>query len=204
MMHIPVSPLDEPIYTVYLRVYEAHMEYDFLCKAGEQTEILPTGTLPSFKSQVGNFNKEYPKVDLHFHTTLVLGDSIMNKHEVNISASDKAQIHSDFMMANSIKDSIMKIHASNTLQKSGELKELLVELSIAVQKMTEHLSEKDRNDVDEDFTKLVEQAMKENPRQKWWAVSVEGLSKAATKLGTIGLPVLDLIEKIVSILVKKA
>lgn len=129
----------------------------------------------------------------------IIGEKQMTTNKTEVLIGDNARITGDFVVANSIKNSFNRIASSSA---SDELKELLKELSVAVGNMTEHLPKEESEEVAEDLDKLVDQATQEKPKRKWWTVSVDGLVKAAEKIGEVGKPVLDLAAKIVPLLTK--
>lgn len=132
----------------------------------------------------------------------VLGDKIMNQgkqENIEISIGNNAQFAGDFIVAKSIQNSFNKIASSNL---SSELKDLLGQLSIEVGKILEHLSKEEAKELTEDLDTLVDKVTSEKPKRKWWSVSIDGLSKAAEKLGKVGMPILEIIGKIIPILEK--
>lgn len=129
-------------------------------------------------------------------------DKVMNqdkKNSIEVKFGNNAHISGDFIVAKSIENSFNKAANSNL---ETELKDLLKELSIEVGKMMEHLSQEDATDVAEDLDTLIEKTTCEKPKRKWWSVSIDGLTKAAEKLGKIGAPVVELLGKIVPHLIK--
>jgi hypothetical protein len=128
------------------------------------------------------------------------GDFIAGDQKMEVLLGDNATIYGDFVVANSIKNSFNKAHSSD--MSNELLKDLLKELSIAVGKMSEKLPQEGAVDVAEDLETLVEQATRDKPKQKWWSVSIEGLTKAAENIGKVGEPVLNIISQIVPLLEK--
>lgn len=132
----------------------------------------------------------------------ILGDKIMNQgkqENIEISIGNNAQFSGDFVVAKSIENSFNKV-ANSDLE--NELKNLLKELSVEVGKMMEHLPQKEGKDVKEDLETLIDKTTCENPKRKYWSVSIDGLTKAAENLGKLGVPVLELVGKIVPFLIK--
>lgn len=83
---------------------------------------------------------------------------------------------------------------------SDETKNLLAQLAKAVEEMNKSLSKEDAQQVTEDLNTFIEGAVSKKHSRKWWHVSVDGLKRAATKLGTMGKPVLELLAEIIPIL----
>jgi hypothetical protein len=131
------------------------------------------------------------------HFEQVKGEKIVETNKIEVTVSDGAKISGNLVVAKSIENSFNRIDTSSA---SDELKTLLRDLSVAVEKMMEHLPKEERDDAAEDRDKLIEQAVQEKPKRKWWSVSVDGLSKAAENLGEIGKPVLDIVAQIVPLL----
>ncbi len=129
------------------------------------------------------------------------GDNVTSKQtntqKVEISVSENASIAGGIIVADSIKNSFNKVVSSDI---PNELKEFLKELSIAVDKMGKELSKDKVDDLADDLEMLINQASQEKPKRKWWAVSIDGLTKAAKNVGKNGQSVLELLGKIVPIL----
>ena len=66
--------------------------------------------------------------------------------------------------------------------------------------MSNNLPDEQVVEVNDDLEKLVNEATKDNPRQKWYSVSIDGLIKAAQNLGKVGDEVIDLAGKVRKIL----
>jgi internalin A len=101
------------------------------------------------------------------------------------------------IITGTVKNSFNKIESSTA---SNELKETLKRLVQAVETMSEALPDEEATEVKDDLDKLVEEATKENPKQRWYSVSIDGLTKAAENLGKVGEPVIELSQKILSLL----
>lgn len=194
-------------YYVFLKLHEAFIK---MCDVSMKTlEVLDrekgvtSADLLNLRSQAGKLVIESLNLfqDKAYIET-VLGDKIMSQgkqENTEITIGDNAQFFGDFVVAKSIENSFNKVIAS---ELSDELKGLLKELSVAVSRIIEHLPKDEAQDVAEDLDTLINQATREKPKRKWWSVSVDGLSKAAEKLGKIGMPVLEIIGKIVPLLEK--
>lgn len=82
----------------------------------------------------------------------------------------------------------------------AELKETLKQLSRAVEAMSKSLPAEKAAEAADDLGKLVEEATKPNPSQKWYSVSIDGLIRAAENLDKLGEPVINLSRKVLSLL----
>lgn len=97
----------------------------------------------------------------------------------------------------SIQNSFNKADSADI---QAELKETLKQLAEAVEAMNKALPADQAAEAAEDLGKLVEEATKSNPNQKWYSVSIEGLTKAAENLDNLGDPVINLSRKVLSLL----
>lgn len=132
----------------------------------------------------------------------IQGDKIMSQNKgdkFEVRIGDNANISGNLVVAKSISNSFNKVESSDL---THELKELLKELSVEVGKITEHLSKDEAENIADDLETLIDKTTCEKPKQKWWSVSIEGLTKAAENLGKVGTPVLELIGKVVPLLIK--
>ena len=66
--------------------------------------------------------------------------------------------------------------------------------------MTKSLPEEQAAEAVEDLAKLVDQATKPSPNKKWHSVNIEGLIKAAENVDKLGEPVINLSQKVLSLL----
>jgi hypothetical protein len=140
----------------------------------------------------------------HFENANIVCEKIENLHvetmnmtKIEVTLGDGTTIQGDFVVANSIKDSFNKVENANV---SNELKSLLKDLAKSVATMSEHLPKEIAGQAARDLETLAAEATSKTPREKWWQLSAEGLTKAAKDIGEIGKPVLELAAKIVAIL----
>lgn len=167
------------------------IEYDYLLmleREGQETHLVKDGTrlvkvnvrqvLSAIETE--NQRKEQGGNVTHIH--------IGGNFDGNLTVGDGNQ---------SIKDSYNKI---STAKIDPELKQTLQQLVEAVETMTKSMSEEQATEVTEDLGKLVDEATKSKPNQKWYSVSIEGLIKAAENLDKLGTPVISLSRKVLSLL----
>jgi len=83
---------------------------------------------------------------------------------------------------------------------SDDIKGLLEQLVQEVEKISVGLPAETARQVKQDLNVLSEEAKSETPRKEWLQLSAEGLKKAATDVGEIGKPVLELVARIVPLL----
>ncbi len=99
--------------------------------------------------------------------------------------------------ADSIQNSFNKINESGI---SDELKAKLKELSEAVEAMTGEMPDDKAKEVTDDLQTLVNETTKEEPRQKWYELSAQGLIEAAKTVGTVGQPVIQTVQEVSKLL----
>ncbi len=92
------------------------------------------------------------------------------------------------------------IQSSFNTPANPELAPLLAQLTQAVEQMLAHLSAEQAAEVREDLERLQEELQKPQPRKKWYNLSIEGLIQAAKTVGAIGVPVIELAEKILRLI----
>ena len=128
-------------------------------------------------------------------------EEIMSKHKN--SNSDVITVGDNFsgiIIKGTVENSFNKIQSSGA---SDELKETLKKLVQAVQTMSKDLPDEQATEIKDDLDKLVEEATKPNPKQKWYSVSIEGLAKAAENLGKVGEPVVKLAGQVLRLLMAR-
>jgi len=118
---------------------------------------------------------------------------------ININIEHGSSV-GNLVVANSINNSFNKIESAEI---SSELKQTLQDLAKAVGEMTSSMSKESAEQVARDLETLTSEAISKTPRRKWWQLSANGLKKAAENVGKIGLPVLNLVTTLITILSKK-
>lgn len=116
--------------------------------------------------------------------------------QIQISVGDNSSI-GNIMLDSTIQRSFNKVEESGI---SAELKDALKQLAQAVDTLSIGLSKELADEVTDDLSKLVDEAVKKSPNKKWYSVSIEGLIKAAENLGKVGEPVIELSRKVLSLL----
>lgn len=125
-------------------------------------------------------------------------EELMAKQKQSISGS--IQVGDNFsgtIITGIVKNSFNKIESANI---SEELKDTLRQLIQAVESMKKSMSDEQVAETSEDLERLLDEAIKEAPRQKWYSVSIEGLIAAAENLDKLGKPVINLSQKVSSLL----
>ncbi len=119
----------------------------------------------------------------------------MTKTEVKLG--DGTVIYGDFVTAHSIRDSFNKASSSEI---PDDLKEMIKNLAKEVAKMSEALPDELAQQATRDLEVLTAEATGMAPRKQWIELSAEGLKQAATNIGEIGKPVLELVARILPLL----
>jgi hypothetical protein len=118
----------------------------------------------------------------------------MSKKEVNVGGDLTAG--RDVVITDRIRDSFNRTDRTNA---SRELIELLRQLGEAVAAMAEKLPPEKAEDAVKDYGTLAAEAVKAEPRRKWYQLSVDGLKEAAAMVGAIGEPVIKIVAAILAI-----
>jgi len=124
------------------------------------------------------------------------GGNVTEIHIGNITIGEGAKL-GDIILASEIQKSFNKAESANI---QVDLKEVLKQLAEAVDTMNKSLPEKEAAEAAEDLSKLVDEATKRTPNKKWYSVSIDGLIKAAENVGKVGEPVINLSQKVLSLL----
>jgi hypothetical protein len=80
------------------------------------------------------------------------------------------------------------------------IKALLQELVQHTSNITQHLPKEEAEYISRDLETFTTEATSNAPRQQWLTLSAEGLRKAATNVAAAGLPVIELLNKIIPLL----
>lgn len=83
---------------------------------------------------------------------------------------------------------------------SDNIQDLLKQLTQEVEKLSEIIPNETAREIKQDLSVLQAESTSKNPRKKWCELSADGLIKAATNLGTIGKPVIELVSQILIVL----
>ncbi len=97
-----------------------------------------------------------------------------------------------------IKQTVEKIEQSNTA--SNELKSEVDKLSKQVETILPHLSGDEQKDASQAFETFATEVVREKPRRAWWSVSAEGLKTAAENINDISKPVIETVDRIISLI----
>jgi hypothetical protein len=182
LIAIPDAPNAQPLEYEYLRMLERAGQEIYWVKDGDHLVEI-------------NIRQLLRSVESEFHRR-GSGGSVTNINIGNITIGDGANV-GDIVLASEIQKSFNKAEAADI---QTELKETLKQLAEAVNVMSNQLPGERAAEAVEDLTRLVEEATKPAPNRKWYSVSIEGLIKAADNVEKVGEPVINLSQKVFSIL----
>ena len=181
---IPEAPNAETVEYEYLLMLEREGQETYLAKDGSRlVKVNIREILSGIESEAqrketgGNVTNIYIGGDVK-GSTIISGDN-------NVVFSQK------------IQESVKKAETSSI---PPELMETLKLLGEAVDVMNKVLPKEQAADTTEDFGKLVDEATRPAPQKKWYSVSIEGLIKAAENVEKVGVPVINLSRKVLSLL----
>lgn len=117
-------------------------------------------------------------------------------------ANENVVIQNFGTMVNSpIQQGNVSASSSASMANQSEIiANLLEQLTHEVGKIIEVLPKETAREVEQDLDTLKSEVNSKKPRKKWYELSAEGLIKAATTIGTIGKPVLEIVTQILSTL----
>lgn len=177
---IPEAPNAEPLEYEYLLMLE---------RAGDETCRVKDGN----RLVTVNVRQVLSAIE---HETERKERGMTNIHIGNITIGENAKV-GDIILASEIQESVRKAESADI---PSELMETLKLLAAAVDVMNKILPKEKAAETTEDFGKLVDEATKQTPQQKWYSVSIEGLIKAAENVEKVGVPVINLSKKVLSLL----
>ncbi len=96
-----------------------------------------------------------------------------------------------------IQDSYNKIKSANL---DPELSQTLNSLTEAITAVVQAFPDEKTGKVMKNFERLIEESTQPEPDRQWYSVSIEGLIKAAENLDKLGEPVINLSQKVLSLL----
>jgi internalin A len=92
------------------------------------------------------------------------------------------------------------IQSSFNTPSNPDLAPLLAQLTQAVEQMLAKLSNDEAERARKSLKRLQEELQEPKPQREWYSVSIEGLIQAAKNVGAIGVPVIELAEKILRLI----
>ena len=172
----------------------------------EQRPILADAPL-SYQRLVAKTHERTVIENLHFNGSKLADridrieriDKLVQEQGMSISVTlgDGTVIHGDFVVTNAIRDSFNRVKESDA---PNEVKQVLETLAAEVGKLASKIEPQLARQVADDLDMFTREATREEPRRRFWELSVEGLKDAANAVKEVGLPVLQTIEKLVPLL----
>ncbi|MDE0805822.1 MAG: hypothetical protein OSA99_21165, partial [Acidimicrobiales bacterium] len=147
--------------------------------------------LARVESETSTAGEKIRSAKLHIERLLIMDNS--KNQEVNVSGT----IHGDVNVtaADIIQGSFNKVPQAPT-----EIQQDLTDLHEQVKEILPQLDEKQRKDVLRSLETLTEEATKEEPDERWYSVSAEGLLEAAKNIGAAADPIITTVGKILTFL----
>jgi len=121
-------------------------------------------------------------------------DKVQQEKVITIQNST---VNAPVTVADQIQGSLNVLRESST---DGELKRLLEELAKAVVTAARAAPPELATSMGRDMETLTKELSSDQPRREWWKLSIESLRKAATNLGEIAVPILNVTAAIMAIL----
>lgn len=124
------------------------------------------------------------------------GDNVVEKKEKVIEIGANAQVSAPVVIADSIENSFNALAKSNI---NDETKALLEQLLKAINEINKQVTPENAESAESmarDVENLVKEATSAKPRRKWYEVSVDGLKQAATNIGEVATPVIEILGKL--------
>jgi hypothetical protein len=124
------------------------------------------------------------------------GDNIVEKKEKVIKIGGNARISAPIVIADSIENSFNALAKSNLNEDTKALLEQLLKAIADINKQVKPEQTESAESMARDAESLVNEATNPKPRRKWYEVSMEGLKHAATNIGEVATPVLEIVGKL--------
>ena len=143
---------------------------------------------PDNAAQSGQSAPSVHHGDNHYYDQRSNGSGNQYQNLANTSVGESA------IQADRIKDSF------NTHHSDPQVAALLAQLLAEIQKISHQTNPQQAEALNDDAQQLLTETQRTNPRQHWYQASLTGLADAAKKLGEVGAPILDLVEKLKNLL----
>lgn len=82
-------------------------------------------------------------------------------------------------------------HRIQDSRETDQVKQLLRELTTRIASVDSSVNPEAVQNLNGDLDRLTEEMSKQNPRRKWYEVSIDGIKEAASAVGEIGQPILE-------------
>lgn len=174
---------------------------DDLVKPGEAATVV--AELQKFRRQVAN------KVKLFIAEQALSADGVLTKgaqtHIFNVVTGGEMKfqnIGSGAQIGTNVQAEAIQ-NSFNVVKEAAipdQLRQNLTELIPLVQELSKQLGPVKGTQVTQDLQTLVNEAVKESPRQKWYELSADGLVEAAKAVASLAGPVTSAVRSVVALL----
>jgi small GTP-binding protein len=149
-------------------------------------------------------------INLNDHSTLVVGnrgsvDSSKGKKNMKtdkvVKIGSNAQVHAPVTISDQIENSYNNHRIADV---DGSIHELLAQMNKSIDFIARHIAPENAElagTLVHDAQTLSEEITSSSPRRDWYEVSIEGLIKAATNIGELAAPLLQILEKLRPLLI---
>jgi hypothetical protein len=124
------------------------------------------------------------------------GDNIVAKKEKVIEIGNNTQISAPIVIADSIEDSFHTLAKSEINDETKDLFERLLKAVNDINKQVPPDNAESAESMAREAADLIKEATSPKPRRRWYEVSIEGLKQAATNIGEVAAPVLEIVGKL--------
>jgi hypothetical protein len=136
------------------------------------------------------------RVELNGTLTAGRIETVSQDRVINIG--EGAHVGGNVVIANEIQGSFNNIQ--QLPDDRAELRELLEQLAKAVEETARTAPEGDAKTLGMDLERLTKELAADAPRRRWYELSLDSLQETATKLGAIGIPIIELATKVAALI----
>lgn len=136
------------------------------------------------------------RVELNGTLTAGRIETVSQDRVINIG--EGAHVGGNVVIADEIQGSFNNIQ--QLPDDRAELRELLEKLAKAVEETARAAPEEDAKTLGMDLETLTKELAADAPRRRWYELSLDSLQETATKLGAIGIPILELATKVAALI----
>jgi len=152
----------------------------------KSTAIVIEDELLTFKGKQVLNNPELLNINNHSQASIDMSTNINQ----TISGST---VHGSVLAAKTITNALNTVQAS---QANDDIKQLLIDLLKQIEELNSKVPAEVIEPISRDAENLVTELNSDKPRKRNSQFSLEGIKEAATTLGTIAKPIIDIAEKI--------
>jgi internalin A len=184
---VPNAPLAEPLkYDYLLKLERSGQEFLPVENGNDLITVNIRQMLSAIETEAQR--KEQGNVINNYYTASDGGIVVGRDLSGNLISGNNNKI---------IQDSYNKIQSADI---DPELKQTLKSLTEAITTAIQSFPEERTAKVVKNFERLADEVIQPEPDKQWYSVSIEGLIKAAENLDKLGIPVISLSRKVLSLL----